>query len=179
MTEPTPITYCETHPNTETQLRCNRCNKLICSKCAVQTPIGYRCRQCVSGQQKVFETASWIDYPLGFGTAGILSFLGSLIIPKLGFFTILLAPIAGGIIAEAARFAIRKRRSKRLFKVIAAGALIGSIPPLLTDLSWLIISFSGGSASLGALLPIIWQGLYTITVTTGVYTQISGLIFKR
>ena len=179
MTEQTPITFCSNHPNTETSLRCNRCEKLICSKCAVQTPIGYRCRQCVSGQQKAFDTASWVDYPLGFGITAVLSFIGSLIVPRLGFLAILLAPIAGGIIAEATRFVIRKRRSKRLFQVIAAGALIGSLPLLLIDLSWLLFSFIAGTPDLSPLYSILWKAVYSIAVTTGVYYQVSGLIFKR
>jgi hypothetical protein len=179
MTEQIPPTYCANHPNIETNLRCNRCEKLICSKCAIQTPTGYRCRQCVSGQQKAFDSAIWKDYPLGFGVAGVLSFLGSMIIPSLGFFTILLAPIAGGVIAEAARFVIRKRRSKRLFQVIAAGALIGSLPLLLSDLSWLLISVISGTPDFSPLFSILWKGLYSIAVTTGVYYQVSGLVFKH
>jgi len=70
MTEaPTPI-YCANHPQVETSLRCNRCGKPICPKCAVSTPTGYRCRECVRGQQKVFETAEWYDYPLAVVIAG-------------------------------------------------------------------------------------------------------------
>ena len=82
----TSTLYCVNHPNTETNLRCNRCEKLICTKCAVHTPTGYRCRECVRNQQKVFETALWYDYPLGFILAGLLSYIGSLIAPRLGFF---------------------------------------------------------------------------------------------
>ena len=37
---------CTFHPNVETQLRCNRCNKPICIKCAKHTPTGYRCPEC-------------------------------------------------------------------------------------------------------------------------------------
>ncbi|MCW8804247.1 MAG: DUF4097 family beta strand repeat-containing protein [Ignavibacteriaceae bacterium] len=76
--QPTVIT-CANHPNTETLLRCNRCEKPICIKCAIQTPTGYRCKECVQGQQKVFETAQWQDIPLAFIAAAVLSFLGSLI----------------------------------------------------------------------------------------------------
>ncbi len=43
------IPTCANHPERETGLRCNRCGKPICSQCAVQTPVGYRCRECVRG----------------------------------------------------------------------------------------------------------------------------------
>lgn len=89
------ILYCVNHPDRETLLRCNRCERPICPECAVLTPTGYRCKDCVRNQQKVFDTAQWFDYPLAVIIAGVLSFLGSLIANLLGFFTLFVAPVAG------------------------------------------------------------------------------------
>jgi hypothetical protein len=165
--------YCANHPTVETSLRCSRCEKPICSKCAVRTPTGYRCRECVRGQQKLFETAQWYDYPLAFIVTAILSFIGSRIVPALGFFTIFLAPIAGMIIAEAARFIVRNRRSKRLFQLIALAAALGSLPILLMiGLTALGLISRGG---VGLLLSLVWQALYTFTVTSTVYYRMSGI----
>ena len=101
MTEPAPDTlYCANHPDRETLLRCNRCGKPICTQCAIKTPVGYRCKECVRGQQKVFETATRMDVPLAFLTAGVLSWLGSYS-AVLGFFTIFVSPIIGVLIAMA------------------------------------------------------------------------------
>jgi hypothetical protein len=167
MNEPPSQPYCAFHPNVETSLRCNRCDRPICSKCAVRTPTGYRCKECVRGQQKVFETAQTIDYPISFVVAAVLSFLGSLIAPRMGFFVLLLAPLAGTITAEAVRFAIRRRRSERVFLSAAAGALLGSLPQLLD----VILQFD--------LISLIWHGIYTATVTSTVYYQLRGLVFRR
>jgi len=49
------VMYCYVHPDRETLLRCNRCERPICQSCAVLTPTGYRCKECVRGQQKIFE----------------------------------------------------------------------------------------------------------------------------
>jgi hypothetical protein len=38
-----PCTY---HPDVMTGLRCSRCGKPICPKCAVRTPVGLRCPDC-------------------------------------------------------------------------------------------------------------------------------------
>ena len=58
MTETTTETlYCYVHPTRETSLRCNNCDRPICAACAVRTPTGYRCRECVKRQQKVFDTS--------------------------------------------------------------------------------------------------------------------------
>jgi hypothetical protein len=168
MTEqPTTIT-CANHPNTETLLRCNRCEKPICIKCAIQTPTGYRCKECVRGHQKVFETAQWQDIPLAFISATVLSFIGSLIAGAMGFFVIFIAPIIGTIIAEAARAVTRRRRSERLFQFVAAGAILGGIPLMLWGLFFGNIS-----------LRLIWQGIYLVTVTTTAYYRMKGIFFNR
>ena len=39
MTETTTL-YCYVHPNRETALRCNHCNRPICADCAIRTPTG-------------------------------------------------------------------------------------------------------------------------------------------
>jgi hypothetical protein len=173
MSEPEPILYCANHPHIETTLRCSRCEKPICAKCAVLTPTGYRCKECVRGQQKVFNTAQWYDYLSAFIVSSILSYIGSRIVPALGFFTIFIAPIAGVIIAEIIRFTVRRRRSKQLFQLTAAATALGSLPLLLLiAISTLSLISRGG---LGLLLSLVWQGLYTFTVTSTVYYRLAGI----
>jgi hypothetical protein len=171
MSEIPPTVYCANHPQVEANLRCNRCEKPICTRCAVLTPTGYRCRECVRGQQKIFETAQWSDYPLAIGLTAFLSLLGSLLVPYLGFFTLFISPVAGVIISEVARVVVRRRRSKRLFQLTAAAAALGSLPPLLL----LGLGVLGGSGSLRILLPLVWQVLYTFTVTSTVYYRLGGI----
>lgn len=168
--------YCANHPDRETTLRCNRCEKPICAKCAVLTPTGYRCRECVRGQQKVFSTAAWYDYPIAFVMAALLAYLGSRLVSYVGFFTIFLAPIAGVGIAEAIRLVIRRRRSKRLFQLTAAAAALGSFLPVLFLLLGFLLFYSrSGSAGLGILFPLIWQVVYAFIVTSTVYYRLGGI----
>ena len=166
MTDQPDTIFCSSHPSTQTLLRCNRCEKPICSKCAVQTPTGYRCRECVRGHQKTFETAQWQDTPLAFIVAFLISLLGSLIAGMMGFFVLFIAPIVGTIIAEAARAVTRRRRSQNLFAIVAAGALLGALPWLLRGLFF------------GLSFRLLWQGLYTITVTTTAYYRIKGILIR-
>jgi hypothetical protein len=37
---------CSYHPDVQTGLRCTRCGKPICPRCAVRTPVGLRCPDC-------------------------------------------------------------------------------------------------------------------------------------
>ena len=163
MTDSAPKMYCANHPDVETSLRCNKCEKPICAKCAVLTPTGYRCKECIRGQQKVFDTAEWVDYPLIFSSVLVLAYLGSLIAIRLGFFVILLAPLAGGVIAEIARFITRRRRSKRLYTIAAIAAVLGCVPLGLQ----FILQFS--------LFGLIWHLAYTILMVSTFYTRLAGI----
>lgn len=176
MNEENTVLYCANHPNVETTLRCNRCEKPICPRCAVLTETGYRCKECVRGMQKTFNTANWYDYPLAIVLAGALSFFGSLLVPYVGFFTIFIAPIAGTIIAEVIRYVLKRRRAKNLFQFTAGAAALGSLPLLLSlGFSVLLNLLGSGMGGFFALLPLIWQGLYTFTVATTVYYRLGGI----
>ena len=171
MTEPSySRLVCYNHPDRETYLRCNRCNRPICTDCAVLTPTGYRCKECVRGQQKVFETAQSLDPIIGFVIAVVLSFLGSYIARIMGFFIVFIAPILGLGITAVIRYAVKRRRSRLLFQVSAAGAVIGSLPFLVLGL----IGLLGGGFGI-SVLSLVWQGLYTFLIGTTVYYRLSGI----
>lgn len=175
MNEEITTLYCYVHPDRETGLRCNRCERPICVQCAVRTPTGYRCKECVREQQKIFNTAEWYDYLIGFGTTAVLSLLASVILfvisGFIGFFmwfvSFAIAGAAGVFIANITQSALRKRRSKQLFWLVAAGVVAGAIPVIL------FLLFTGNFFS------IIWQGIYLFTATPTVYARISGFQFSR
>lgn len=172
-----PTLYCANHPNRETMLRCNNCDKPICSQCAVLTPTGYRCKECLRGQQKVFDTAGWWDYPLAIVIALVLSYLGSLIAARFGFFTIFIAPLAGIAIAEVVRWVIRKRRARLLFQLTAGAALVGALPGILLPL--LAVLLNSGQVGGFGLFGLLWQGVYAFLVASTVYTRLSGIQMRR
>lgn len=39
---------CTYHPNVRTRLRCSKCGTPICPRCAVETPVGFRCPECAA-----------------------------------------------------------------------------------------------------------------------------------
>ena len=159
--------FCFYHHDRPTLLRCNRCNKPICTSCAIKTPTGYRCKDCVRSHQKVYDTAVWSDYLVGIIIAGVLAAIGSYIVTRIGFFTLLLAPAFGTLIAEAVRRAVHRRRSKQLFIWITVAAVVGSLPMLLV----MIFNLS--------LFSIIWQGAYTFLMASTLYYRLSGIQIKR
>lgn len=150
-------------------LRCSKCGKPITPAEAIQTPIGYRCQECVRNQQKVFDTSKPLDYIWGFLIAAVLSLIGSLITNWIGFFTFLLAPATGVGIAEAVRVVINKRRGKRLFRLVAAGVILGGIPLILVK-GFLLL----GSFSVFRLLDLGYQILFLVLAVPSAYYRLSG-----
>lgn len=167
--------YCANHPGVETSLRCKTCGKPICAKCAVRTPTGYSCKECVRKQQKSFVTSEWYDYVLGFGTASVLSFLATLLVGVIsgiaGIFGWLLiiavAPTAGVVIAEAVRYVTRKHRSRSLFLTVGAGVIVGALPVIIIDL----ISMN--------IFGLIFLGIFLFITTPVVYARLSGIQLTR
>jgi hypothetical protein len=141
----------------------------------MRTPTGYRCKECVRGQQKIFETAAWVDYALGFASAGILSFLASLLVGLIsgiaGFFAWFIiaaaAPTVGIGIAEAVRFVTRRHRSKPLFFTVAAAVVLGALPSILINL----FAFNP--------FGLIFQAIYLVVATPIVFTRLSGIQLTR
>lgn len=183
----TEITYCKNHPQIATTLRCNRCEEPICVKCAIHTPTGYRCIDCVKEQKKVFETALWRDYLLGFVAAAILSGIASYIVGIIsnwfyGFGVLFFAPFAATLIVRGAKAAIKRRRSRSLFITIALGVLIGGLPLLLDGIITLFLVYSHpeymGAFSIWWIVPAIWQGVYLFIAVPAVYAGLSGFTIK-
>ena len=158
-------------------LRCNRCGKPITPETAILTPTGYRCQECVRSQQKVFDSTKGIDVVIGFLVSGVISFAGSWLVPRLGFFTLFVAPGVGTLIFNAVRLVVKRRRSRALNSAILAGALIGSLPLLVPDLARVILLSPDAFSAVGNLLPLVWRVVYSVLVATTAYAQTKGLRF--
>ena len=179
---------CYVHPNRPTLLRCNNCERPICVSCAMRTPTGYRCKECVRGQQKVFETAVWSDYVIVFFTGAILSGIASLLLLAISsfiwFLVFVLAPLAGATIGNIARRFVKGRHSRWLNLLFGASIVIGALPVMLVlGLGGVLLMFSYGSedivSSLFSLGPVLWQIVYLVIATPAAYSQFSGLFIRR
>ena len=173
MTESTTL-YCYVHPNRETALRCNNCNRPICVSCAVRTPTGYRCRECVKGQLKTFDTSEWYDYISGFIVAALLSAVASFLVTFigsigfLGWFIIAFgAPTAAVAMTEGVRLVTGRRRSRALFITVVVGVVLGAVPVILLQ----VLSLN--------LFGILFQVIYLVLAVPVVYSRLSGIQLFR
>ncbi|MBN1564413.1 MAG: hypothetical protein JXA10_11280 [Anaerolineae bacterium] len=127
------ILFCTVHPTVETMLRCNRCGRPMCAKCAIRTPVGYRCKECVREQQDRFFDAQMLDYFMAIGISLVMSFFAAVIIARFSFFfliPIFLSPAAGTAIGSVIWSMTKKRRGRYTAYVVGAGVVMGALPVL-------------------------------------------------
>ncbi len=129
------LVYCTVHPTIATSLRCNRCGRPMCTRCAVKTPVGYRCRECVREQQDKFFDAQMRDYLIAGVVALVMSFVAAAILARIGWFIIVffLAPAAGGLIGRAIFRLTGRRRGRYTGAVVGTCVVLGALPFLLLN----------------------------------------------
>jgi len=119
--------YCYRHPKSETYVRCGRCDQPICPKCAVQGPVGFRCRQC--GLVKSATISSFTPQQLAFGFAipigggAILGYLGG----QVGFYSIFIAFFAGAFLAEGFVRFVGMKRGPLVRAMLYGGLAVGFV----------------------------------------------------
>ena len=160
MSETTTAHYCYYHPNTPTELRCNKCGKYICPKDAVRTPVGYRCKSCVKEQQDIFFTATPVDYVVAAVVASVLSLIAAFIVPAIGFLAIFGGPIAGTIIAEGVFRTTGKRRGRYIWIVVIA-CMIATALLRLVLMPEVVYALSFGVLGPVAFT-LLWMGVYLV-----------------
>lgn len=174
----TEATFCYKHPDRETALRCNNCDRHICASCAVHTPTGYKCKECIRERNRNFNqaysNANWYDFLLGPLVAGVLGYLGALIASRIGFFILFLGPFAGIYIARAVQWAVRRRRSKVL-PIAAAGAVV--VGGLLTQIISLYDFFT--TWQIGYLTYLLWPGIFIFLAASTTYMRLAGIQLNR
>ncbi|MGB8646611.1 MAG: hypothetical protein WCF84_15330 [Anaerolineae bacterium] len=124
------VMYCTNHPQTETLLRCNKCDRPMCLKCVERTVVGYRCKECLGQQRVGYYNSTAFDYVLAAIVGLILSVIGGVVMSFIGgfwLFAIFVGPAAGGIISEGARRVIGRRRGRYIWMVVCATIIVGGL----------------------------------------------------
>lgn len=138
------VLYCEVHTDRETTLRCNRCGRAMCAQCAVRTPVGYRCRECVREQQGTFYNAARTDYVIAAVLSLIVGGIGAVLVSAIGFFYLafFLSPAAGAMIGNLVHRAVGKRRGRYTWAVAAGGIVLGAILVRLLPALFMLITLA-------------------------------------
>ena len=127
--------FCANHPETETYLRCNKCGKPICLKCAELTEVGYRCKECIREQQNVFYNAltadNWIAFAVAAGITLVAWPIVAFLLRITGFFGWIIAALvgsgAGAALAQIIRNSVGRRRGRYIRHFTLAGIIVGLV----------------------------------------------------
>lgn len=118
--------FCYRHPQRETALSCGRCERPICTNCAMQGPVGFRCRQC--GRPAYDPLTSFTPRQLALGggvalTAGLMSGAAG----SFGILGLCVALFAGGLAAETVRRIVGYKQGPMLAVLLFGGLLMGTL----------------------------------------------------
>jgi hypothetical protein len=134
---------CYRHPDRETFIRCGRCDRPICLKCAVQGPVGFRCRDCGLMKNDPLTSFAPAQLVLAIGVSLIAGAVAGVVAGQIGIFSILVSYFAGGLVVEAVRRVVGYKHGPVMLGIVFGGiiagafvglgyeywTLVGSIPP--------------------------------------------------
>ncbi len=160
---------CAEHPDVETGLRCGKCDKPICPKCMVETPVGARCRECarvsklptydVSNRQMLISSGVGLLIAVAYGFLwGMVSLFANFI-----FLNLLLGAGAGYVISEGMSRVINRKRGTKLAVIASILVLVSGFASIFTPLGMIF-----SSSPLFILLDILAVGV-------GIYVAVNRL----
>jgi hypothetical protein len=141
--------FCYRHPNRSTSLRCYNCGKPICSSCAIKTPVGYSCPDCIREKEDIFFNAKPLDYIVAPAIGLVASLVAGYLVARFalggGIFTYIILLFVGGfvgrLIGQISKGAIERRRGRYLPQVMVAMLILGTAVWLLP---FIFAIFAGG-----------------------------------
>ena len=141
MAAPSEPVYCLRHRQTETGLRCARCNDPICPECMVQAAVGHLCPSCVSWERnpvgQVATSRLLLALASGMGAGILLAVAVTALAQALGgFFGLIMWAVVGFLIGQVVHIAANRSRAPTL-RFVAGGAAV---------FSWAVALLIGGIA---------------------------------
>ena len=140
--------YCAQHKDTQTSLRCGRCEMPVCPQCMIHGPVGFRCPDC--GKPPTLP-AYQVSTPLilrAIGASLVIGIAGGVVllfIFGLGLFYLIAAAGLGYVVSEGTSFAANRKRGRTLGIIAMIGAVVGHVPIVA-------LSVSSGAVPILALL---------------------------
>jgi len=123
---------CPVHPDVETELRCSKCETLICPRCMVQTPVGARCRSCANLRRPVLYATTPLTLAraaaAAIGVALVVGLFWAFLLPTalnaFGFFVFFPAAGFGWLTATAIGRATDRHRGPQLQAIAVASCIL-------------------------------------------------------
>jgi hypothetical protein len=121
---------CANHPQVETVVSCGRCDKPLCPRCMIYTPVGVRCRDCAQLRRLPQYTLTPRVYARVLPTAAALAlscgFLLSLV-PRLGLLASIVIGVLIGLLVSDVLGRVSGYKQGRTMQVIAGATVVVGI----------------------------------------------------
>ncbi len=160
--------FCYRHPDRETWVRCGRCDRPICPRCAMQGPVGFRCKDCGKPAFDPLTSFTPLQALAGGGIALGGGILVALIAAQIGFLSIFIAYFGGGLIAGAVVRATGYKRGPVMAVVLFGGIVVGGLIAFGVDFGILIaemeaiVAGTGEDPGVPILSLLMNQGLWDL-----------------
>ena len=119
--------FCYRHPDRETWIRCGRCDRPICTSCAMQGPVGSRCKTCGKPAFDPLTSFTPAQLILGIGTAVVTAGIAGYIGARVGIFSILIGYFGGMFIADIVSRVTGYKRGPVMLAIVFGGIAVGSL----------------------------------------------------
>jgi hypothetical protein len=116
---------CAFHKGVETNLSCAECGRYICPKDMVETPVGYKCRECGRSKRPTLGGVKPRQYLTGAASAAGAGLALAVILTVVPFMSFWLALLGGMGVAEATRRGAGGHRTWEFAVMAAIGAATG------------------------------------------------------
>jgi hypothetical protein len=170
--------FCYRHPDRETRIRCGRCERPICTRCAMQGPVGFRCKTCGTLANDPLTTIRPTQGVLGLAVSFGLGLVAAFIAGRIGFFSIIVSFIAGGFIAEAITRVIGWKRGTAILVIVLGGIIAGHAAGFAVDylVTWSSLAGipieAGGQPASFFLTNLMWAAVSAGACCVGAYTRL-------
>jgi hypothetical protein len=170
--------FCYRHPDRETWVRCGRCDRPICPRCAMQGPVGFRCRDC--GRPAFDPLTSFTPAQAlgGFAVAVGGGLLAALIASRIGFFSIIVSYFAGGFIAQGVTRVAGYKHGPVLLAIVFGGIVAGGLAAFAIDNGTLLalVGAAGGAGEtpIGSMLvdALLWTVVGAGAACAGAWSRL-------
>ena len=137
---------CYRHPDRETYVSCGRCERPMCTGCAMIGPVGLRCRDCGKAPRDALTmltpTQLWAGAAAALGAGTIGGFVGL----QIGFiFALCLGPFIGGLIGEAVLRATGYKRGPWMILLVGCGVIGGMLVATAIEYALYAGQYGGGN----------------------------------
>jgi hypothetical protein len=117
---------CAFHPGVETQVRCVECDRPICPKDFVPTPVGYKCRECARPLPSARRGVKPKQLAFAIAASAAVGVGGAFALQALGVYFWIATIGLGMLTGEAARRASGGHRTGVIAVVAGTGVLVGT-----------------------------------------------------